>query len=454
MKLLESLRAEIAYVLSSKVKAHTLASVCSELGLDPGEDSEAWQSKFNYVMRRLKPLQREHVILLAQQVLDRYPAYDLEEKLELIHPSVEGVISAITRRNIIDELNTMEDLAGKLHRGEFLNRVFPLEQMQELVVSGLPGTFEAALARPDPFGRTLQECVVQHMLRNDDWSYRDFFEQARFLEMSERRFRMLLEAIVHPEVRTGSEQEQFVNVINGHLVRDGFELRAVGQTSGYVLYRVVRRGGVLGLAKNLIFAANGPKPELVLQDAVNNDIRIVKNQSFCLVYDRPIELEGLRWNELVKWWAELAERGEDAERSLYKRLMASLASEPERKLFRFYFECFRDKYKETLPALIPQVYLHYDPYTVREIPSGSELARQRMDFLMLLPYRQRVVIEIDGQHHYAEDEKPSPKRYAEMVAEDRSLRLQGYEVFRFGGFEFTKNPREVVTCFFQRLLKR
>lgn len=40
-----------------------------------------------------------------------------------------------------------------------------------------------------------------------------------------------------------------------------------------------RGGGVGTPAKNLIFAANGPKPELVLRDAVNNDIEIVRNGS-------------------------------------------------------------------------------------------------------------------------------------------------------------------------------
>lgn len=54
--------------------------------------------------------------------------------------------------------------------------------------------------------------------------------------------------------------------------------------------------------KNLIFAANGPKPELVLRDAVNNDIEIVRNGAFCLVYDRPIPDDGLRFSHLITWW--------------------------------------------------------------------------------------------------------------------------------------------------------
>ena len=85
------------------------------------------------------------------------------------------------------------------------------------------------------------------------------------------------------------------------------------------------------------------------------------------------------------------------------------------------------------PSLIPQVYLHYDPYTKW---TGATLLRQRMDFLMLLPGRRRVVLEIDGVQHYARDDgRADTRRYAEMVAADRELQLAGYEVYRFGGQE-------------------
>ena len=51
--------------------------------------------------------------------------------------------------------------------------------------------------------------------------------------------------------------------------------------------------GVSGEIKNIIFAANGPKPDLVLTDAVHNTVDIVANAEYCLVYDKPITGEGL-----------------------------------------------------------------------------------------------------------------------------------------------------------------
>ncbi|KLL09860.1 hypothetical protein FrCorBMG51_22045 [Protofrankia coriariae] len=62
--------------------------------------------------------------------------------------------------------------------------------------------------------------------------------------------------------------------------------------------------GVSGEPKNLIFAANGPKPRLVLRDAINNVIEIVENAEHCLVYDRPLGEMGLSWRALTNWWTQ------------------------------------------------------------------------------------------------------------------------------------------------------
>ena len=439
MNLFESLKQDIARALSG-IKAYDLPRVCVELGLDAGEESEAFSSKYKYALRRVRTLTKEEAIVLGRKVLDQCASYQLQETLDLIAPPSDGTISAITRRHLIDELSNMGSLEGKLYVGEFLSRIFPLAQM--------PLTGASLLLN------TLEDGVNQHMVRNDDWTYKDFFDYANVLSLSERRFRSILQEIVHPEVRTGDQQKRFVDVINVHIARDGFELMPVDQISGYSIFRVLKKGGVAGHCKNLIFSANGPKPELVLADALNNDIRIVKNQEYCLVYDRPIGLDGLRWKELVEWWSSCSP-SRDPERDLYKRLADSLGSEAEKTFFKLYFTILRDALKEQLPAIIPQVYLHYDPYTFREQSSGTPLARQRMDFLLLLPCRQRVVIEIDGKQHYADGDTASPKRYAEMVVEDRNLRLLGYEVYRFGGFELMgSNARAVVESFLDRLLKK
>ena len=123
-------------------------------------------------------------------------------------------------------------------------------------------------------------------------------------------------------------------------------------------------------------------------------------------------------------------------------------------LFDAFFEGFRSAVPN-LPALLPEVWLHWDPRTVKE--RGPEaLLRFRMDFLLLLPQGVRVVIEVDGKHHYADvNGSADVQRYARMVKADRELKLAGYEVFRFGAAELqVPTAKADVKTFFEALFKR
>jgi very-short-patch-repair endonuclease len=77
-----------------------------------------------------------------------------------------------------------------------------------------------------------------------------------------------------------------------------------------------------------------------------------------------------------------------------------------------------------------------------------------MDFLLLLPGRQRVVIEVDGKHHFAMGDTASLKIYAETMSADRELRLAGYEIYRFGANELVGAGSErLIEDFFDKLFR-
>lgn len=82
---------------------------------------------------------------------------------------------------------------------------------------------------------------------------------------------------------------------------------------------------------------------------------------------------------------------------------------------------------------------------------------------------QRIVFEIDGIQHYAEDEialgnrykrYASPAKYAEIMKAHRKMSLTGYDVYRFCGRELWANDNnfeadmiKYVEDFFDRLFK-
>jgi hypothetical protein len=296
-------------------------------------------------------------------------------------------------------------------------------------------------------------------------------EKCGALKCSQARFFGLIEKILDPIVRNAEEQTQIAETLNGLLKPDGFRVTVVKQISGRPVYGVERiASGVVGSAKNLIFASTGEKPELIFRDAINNDVEIRKHADKCLIYDRPL-VSGLKWVTMAAWWQQREGLPDlaAARKALGERLMRSVeltTSPGEYSIFRTYYEAFAQKLGDDLPALIPQVYLHYDPLTARQRGDEKVLERQRMDFLLLLDGNIRVVIEVDGKQHYAEGEKASPRLYAALVAEDRRLRLAGYELYRFGASEFedailnddryTVGPltRKLVTDFFEKLFSR
>lgn len=363
----------------------------------------------------------------------------MDEAARKVLEANEPGLSRITRRDVARVFG--DDLAGEMDPGELVGRYFKIDDPFD----GLFGPRS---------GKSLTDRIYQHMVRNPgDWSVEDLFGEIGAFECSRARFAALLEEAVHPLARSGKEQEATVAALNKVLAGDGYELAPNGDESGHPIYAfrpIVR--GVDGRPKNLIFASRGPKPEIGFADAINNDIIILSGEESCLVYDRPIGPDGLLWSDLVAWWSKLAPGGDAA--SLGKRLQVSLASDAERKLFAAYFKVYRPALGDALPALLPQVYLHYDPAVVKTLRHRLPLPRQRMDFLILLPGRQRIVLEVDGKHHFADGEIASLKVYSDMVSADRELRLAGYEVYRFGSNELVgPSAQKLVADFFEKLFR-
>lgn len=310
------------------------------------------------------------------------------------------------------------------------------------------------------FFRSERDKLRKWFLENpNDITVTQLFERVGAFDAIHKRFALLLEGLcswrVQPDERW---QREIVDALNDPLGRANLEMAEVGEDGGYPVFALAtKRAGVAGRPKNIIFGGQ-IRPDLVLRDAVNNDIEIASNADKVLVYDRQIGVSGLTWAELRAWWADLRGIANDrkAAEALYRTLLASIpeTSPPERFLFRTFFTLFKDSL-DLRPALIPEVWLHWDPMTVQQRGTHRILPRFRMDFLILFSPRERVVLEVDGKHHYADDERASPTKYGEMARADRALRLSGYEVYRFGATELDGDAgKSMLRDFFEALFKK
>ncbi len=471
---INKLRNTIVSVVSSIETGTTIPDVCLKLGLPPLEWDQG-SSKKEMVLKMVSMANDQTVIQVAKQMLLAYPGSRgkpddehkqiIQDAIWWIECSGHQQISNVVRFEIAEKLENftfwgrssgLEDFFSsaqiyvKDYLGVFAGNDGHLYQHQSRITDLLdifnflpPARNHKKEPNPPPVRVTILS----------------FLKFIGISEWPDKRFILFIERVIHPEVQKPDDQRVIIQQIDPLLEKDGFEFFIDCLQGGSPLYRVKRISiGVQGAPKYIIFAPIGMKPDIVLTDAVNMEIQVVNDVDKFVVYDQPPPSSDLTWDMLVDWWCRknnLDSCIEDNRRKFGLRLKDSLQSEPERILFNTFFKVFRPKYRASLPALIPQVFLHFDPRPQRE-REKPVLFRQRIDFLMLLRNATRIIIEIDGAQHYSDSNgRAVPRLYAEMVAEDRRIKLLGYEVYRFGGAEFMSGElaTKIVISFFNELFE-
>jgi hypothetical protein len=417
-----------------------LKEFCLRLGLGAlPEEGSKWQS----LQACVQALDDGDLATAGQRVADAELAtlrhanrFALEDALWAVQPAVE--IPGCVRRDVargadIDVLVFRPDRFERL-----LERFFVLDTDPLAGLSGADGGLRAR--------------IDQHVFRNQDWSTEDLFEALGAFDAGNARFGRFLEGLASPAAVPDVEaQRRIVAAVNPALSELGARLVESDPVDGYPSFQLQGPGHRPGRRpKNLIFAS-ARKPDIRFLSTIDNDIEVLGTTHERLVYDRPIGPEGLRWQDLQTWWQETQGISDDvrAKSSLYARLLAcqpALEASPQRHLFRLYHEIYRSRVP-ALPALLPEVWLHWDPKTVRQ-RGPQALLRHRMDFLLLLPHGRRVVLEVDGAHHHR-----TTAAYADTVRSDRELKLTGADVYRFGAGELTDpaQARPLLETFFTDL---
>lgn len=306
---------------------------------------------------------------------------------------------------------------------------------------------------------SLRDHIERHCIANDDWNATTLFEKVGAFKSTDARFVRFIEALASSSVRPDeAAQRAFMDAVDEVLKPYGVHFIATIGADAYLEGQLTYLGGhAKASPKNLIFASKA-KPDLRFSSALDNDVEVVSNADKVLMYDRAIGPAGLLWRDLQSWFEDTQGLAAgEGKKALYQRLGNCLpkSSPPQILAFTSFYKAFDKARIPELPVLLPEVWFFWDPQTVSQRGKDA-LLRSRMDFLLLLPGGVRVVIEVDGDHHYATDDgRASPRRYSAMMSADRALRLAGYEVYRFGGHELSQpDAEEQLIAFYRALFKR
>lgn len=443
------LRDAIIDVVAKNEVRDTIEAVRDQLGVPP-LDSEDHSSKRKYVTKALQALSPTQLVPIARQFVDQYPGTrdrPTEAEVALVRNSMEWIvargiqrISETSRRELSEVLSRFR-WWGPLDPLEVLPRLDTAPDLQKWCFDG-KGIFLWSLL---DWGRKSAPVYL---------SRGQILPSFGLQQWSDKAVRRLLARILSSGVHSDEQANEIVAALQPILARCRLKLARSVDYEGRNFHSVVPLDQQTP-DRFIVFASRNRKPDIYLSNVPRQQLSVTPADDDYLHYDRPPPELGsyLRWEDLVNWWATKHESDiEESRNALGLRLLGSLDPGPEKWFFEAYFTRVRPEYGANLPALLPQVWLHWDPRRQSDQRDRPVVFRQRMDFMLLLKNGKSIVVEIDGKQHYSKNGKASPSLYASMVREDRRIRLLGYEVYRFGGAELTpRESPEVVLRFFRGL---
>lgn len=221
-KLIQELRHELASAISG-YKAYEVPSVCARLGLEKGSEEEAFQSKYKYASSRLAAIGVERLLEKARLILGEIDAFHLRETVEKIMDLERSEVTRLTRRRLV-KLLSVGTLVSEVDEYDFVSTVFPLSSM----------------SAPDPNdGRTLEEFLIQHTLRNDDLTQQEYLESLKLMSCSTALFFHFVEQLTSAEYQSEERQKKLSAQIDTLLRYDGYMLAQTGKISGSPIFKVV-----------------------------------------------------------------------------------------------------------------------------------------------------------------------------------------------------------------------
>lgn len=215
-----------------KFSAYQLPNVCESIGLEPGNSSEAFQSKKRYVSNRIQGLNKQEIIIILRQLADRYDIKLIPED------NYSYTISNVTKRDIknliiigfdvedfFDVKRVRVSWHGLLTEIDFIKRVCDTSKIK---------VADSKFSSFDEEYKYHREIVKDY---KDDY----FFESDRlpFKNSDTSTFLKIISEMFHPEVRYEDGYWKVLkNQVELLINADGFEFCVVDRISGREVFGV------------------------------------------------------------------------------------------------------------------------------------------------------------------------------------------------------------------------
>ena len=216
------------------IKAYNLPKVCTNYGLEKGEESEAYSSKNNYIRSRIDHKSLEELISLAEKILHDY--YDLELENLILLESESDLAKKITNLTLLDLFDYLDQISlyGRLNSEEFLLKIK-----------------ESCIAWSSEKIGLIPSLTWTKHYNKWSWFYTDSFNQWHFLDNSgvvkeilelnklpQSKIFSFIELLVSPEIRREEDAKIVVENINKFISKDGFLLKQVDTISNKPIFKI------------------------------------------------------------------------------------------------------------------------------------------------------------------------------------------------------------------------
>ncbi len=216
------------------IKAYNLPKVCTNYGLEKGEESEAYLSKNNYIRSRINHKSLEELISLAERILHDY--YDLELENLILLESESNLTKKITNLTLLDLFDYLDQISlyGRLNSEEFLLKIK-----------------ESCIAWSSEKISLIPSLTWTKHYNKWSWFYTDSFNQWHFLDNSglvkeilelnklpQSKIFSFVELLVSPEIRREKDAKIVVENINKFISKDGFLLKQVDTISNKPIFKI------------------------------------------------------------------------------------------------------------------------------------------------------------------------------------------------------------------------